>query len=502
MNVFLLYRNRDFVFPIKLPEQSVNLVQDLELSALFEGMAQGDAFLLETVRTVILGGLSDVKEIEYRQMILKDCLAHREEVRALYQLSCEAVKNEKNRNIGIFSDTPRYVLEGSVKTLELFVPMLESLARTARDLEPVWQSEGFKRFFGMIREELSASYLAGMEGYLRRLKFPNGILVSAVLGKRLKAEHYTLHDLPYRKRSLMEFIFGRRDGAYGFTIADRDESGGRILSELQDEGVKDIANTLSQSCDHVKAFFMALKRELSFYIGCINLQEQLTTLGASYAFPEAFPGGTCFLSCQSLYNVSLALQLNRKIEGNTVEGDGKQLVMVTGANQGGKTTFLRSMGQACLMLQSGMFVAGEAFSASIGTVFTHFKREEDTTMKSGKLDEELERMSRIIDHITPGSLLLMNESFAATNEQEGSELAMQVVSALVDGGVRVIFVSHFYKFASAVLSQGSEKHLFLRAERQDDGSRSYRLSVGEPLTTGFGGDIYNKIFKEAPDGRV
>lgn len=499
MNVFLLYSNRDFEFPSKLPAQSESLVQDLELPALFEGMAQGDSFLLETARTVILRGLSDVKEIEHRQMILKDCLARPEEVRALYQLSCEAVKNEKSRNIGIFGDTPRYVLEGSVKTLELFVPMLESLAQTARDSEPVWQSEGLKRFFRMIREELSASYLARMEGYLRRLKFPNGILVSAALGKRLKAEHYTLHDLPYRKRSLMEFIFGKRDGAYGFTIADRDESGGRILSELQDESVKDIANTVSQSCDHVKAFFMALKRELSFYIGCMNLQEHLTALGASCAFPKAFPSGTCFLSCRGLYNVSLALQLKRKIEGNAVDGDGRRLVVVTGANQGGKTTFLRSVGQASLMLQSGMFVAGEAFSASIGAVFTHFKREEDSTMKSGKLDEELERMSRIIDHITPGSLLLMNESFAATNEQEGSELAMEVVSALEDGGVRVIFVSHFYKFASAVFSQGSEKHLFLRAERRDDGSRSYRLSVGEPLTTGFGGDIYNKIFEEERD---
>lgn len=498
MNVFLLYRNRDFKLPSKLPVQSESLTQDLELPIIFEAMACDDPFILETVRSVILSGLSDVTDIQYRQLILKDCLAYPNEVKALYNLSCEAVLNEKNKHMGIFRDAPRYVLEGSVKALELFVPMLASLAQMAQAPAPVWHSEGFTRFFQMIREELSESYLTDMEQYLKRLKFPGGILVSTGLGKRLRSEHYTLHDLPDKKRSLKELLFGKREETYGFTIADRDESGYRILSELNDESVKDIANTVSQSCDHVRSFFMALKRELSFYIGCINLQEQLSDIGASFSFPEAYPKGTEVFSCRNLYNISLALQLKKNIEGNTISGDGRQLIIVTGANQGGKTTFLRSMGQSYLMLQSGMFVPGDFFGASIGTVYTHFKREEDETMKSGKLDEELERMSRIVDYIAPGSLLLMNESFAATNEQEGSEIALQVVSALTDRGIRVIFVSHFYKFSSTVFGQHSPKHLFLRAERQEDGSRSYRLSVGEPLTTGFGEDIYYKVFgKEA-----
>lgn len=502
MNVYLLFRNRDFKLPSKLPVQSESLVQDLELPILFQAMARDDPFILETVRSVILCSLSDIEDIRYRQSVLEDCLAYQNEVKALYQLSCEAVQNEKNKHMGIFSDTPRYVLEGSVKTLELFVPMLSTLAGIARSSTPAWRSEGFSRFFQMIREELSASYLTNMERYLKRLKFTNGILVSTGLGKRLKADHYTLHNLPDKKRGLKEFLFGKKEETYSFTIADRDESGYRILSELNDEGVKEIASTVSQACDHVRAFFMALKRELSFYVGCINLQNQLADAGTGISFPETTSNGMYSLTCQNLYNISLALQLNRKIEGNTVNGDGRQLVIVTGANQGGKTTFLRSIGQAYLMFQSGMFIAGDSFSAAMGTVFTHFKREEDSAMKSGKLDEELERMSHIIETITPGSLLLMNESFAATNEQEGSEIAMQVVTALLDKGIRIIFVSHFYKFARACFGRRSEHYLFLRADRQDDGSRSYRLTVGEPLTTGFGEDIYYKIFGEEPYGQT
>jgi DNA mismatch repair ATPase MutS len=56
--------------------------------------------------------------------------------------------------------------------------------------------------------------------------------------------------------------------------------------------------------------------------------------------------------------------------------------MITGANQGGKSTFLRAMGQAQLMAQAGMFAPAQALSVSVCSgVFTHFKREEDATME-------------------------------------------------------------------------------------------------------------------------
>ena len=118
-----------------------------------------------------------------------------------------------------------------------------------------------------------------------------------------------------------------------------------------------------------------------------------------------------------------------RVIGNDVTGDQKALVMITGANRGGKSTFLRSIGLAQLMMQCGMFVPAESFRANVcHGVFTHFKREEDSSMGSGKLDEELRRMSGIVDQISPYSMALFNESFASTNEREGSEIARQIVA--------------------------------------------------------------------------
>jgi DNA mismatch repair ATPase MutS len=196
--------------------------------------------------------------------------------------------------------------------------------------------------------------------------------------------------------------------------------------------------------------------------------------------------------------VSLTLRLGKPAVGNDVKADGKSLLVVTGANQGGKSTFLRSVGTAQLMMQSGMFVGAEFFTADVrDRVFTHYKREEDESMESGKFDEELTRMSAIAEDITRQSLFLSNESFGSTNEREGSEVARQVVHALREAGVKVVFVTHLFDFADGIRQEHSDDVLFLRASRSDDGARPYKLVEEPPLPTSYGQDTYEAIFETA-----
>ena len=169
-------------------------------------------------------------------------------------------------------------------------------------------------------------------------------------------------------------------------------------------------------------------------------------------------------------------------------------MIITGANSGGKSTFLRSTGLARLMMQCGMFVTARSLRASVcRQIFTHFIREEDPDMVSGRLDEELKRMSTIVDLASPHSLILFNESFAATNEREGSEIGRQVVGALLEADIRVFFVTHQFDFADSFHRQHPDTTLFLRAPRQSDGQRTYKLTVAEPLPTSYGQDIYHRI---------
>ncbi len=127
-------------------------------------------------------------------------------------------------------------------------------------------------------------------------------------------------------------------------------------------------------------------------------------------------------------------------------------------------------------------------------LFSHFKREEDTTMKSGKLDEELKRMSEIVDHLSSDCTVLFNESFAATNEREGSEISRQIVSALLEKRVKVFFVTHQYEFAHSLYEKKMANALFLRAERKDRRRAHLQGVQGEPLETSYGEDLYDRIF--------
>lgn len=114
-------------------------------------------------------------------------------------------------------------------------------------------------------------------------------------------------------------------------------------------------------------------------------------------------------------------------------------------------------------------------------------------MTSGRLDDELSRMSAIADQIEPHCLVLFNESFAGTNESEGSEIGYQVARALLDAQVRVFYVTHRFEFAERFLRDHPRSALFLRAEREPDGRRTYKLAVMEPLPTSFGEDLYYQL---------
>jgi DNA mismatch repair ATPase MutS len=94
----------------------------------------------------------------------------------------------------------------------------------------------------------------------------------------------------------------------------------------------------------------------------------------------------------------------------------------------------------------------------------------------------------------PDALILFNESFASTNEREGSEIARQIVTTLLGSGLKVFFVTHLYPFAHAIGEMNLRSALFLRAERREDGSRTFKLIEGKPLETSFGEDLYKKIF--------
>ena len=492
MKAHLLCADGDFDFAAELAPHSEDLIQDLELTTVLAAMAGGDEFLFDVSRRVLLTSLTDPDAIRYRQQILGDCIAQPGIIRQMYGIAVGALRDKRGVWGFWSSGSPSSILSGAVNQLEVLIVRLRELRQIADDHGHKFRAAGLTALFNSLQRDLDDDYFQTLSLHLRQLRFKDGQLLSAQLGRDNSGINYVLRSGGAR-RSWKERVGIEPRSVYSFSIPPRDEAGAQALADMASRGINLVANAAAQSADHVASYFTMLRAELGFYVSCLNLRDQLTARNQPATFPVPATWDQSELTCEDLRDASLALRIDHVV-GNDVDADGKSLIIITGANSGGKSTFLRSAGLAQLMMQCGMFVTARSLRASVcQELFTHFIREEDPAMISGRLDEELSRLSAIVDQIGPHCVVLFNESFAATNEREGSEIGRQVVRALLEAGIRVFFVTHQFDFSDSVYRQRPESTLFLRAPRQPDGRRTFKLTVAEPLPTSYGEDIYHRI---------
>ena len=496
MKVHLLYEDQDFDFAAGLPPGHEDLIQDLELTMLLQAMAAGDRFLTDVSQKVLLACLRDPEAIRYRQRVLADCLAQPAVIREMYDIAVGALYDRRHLwgTYGGSYQNASSNLSGAVLHLESYMTRLRQLRTIADEHAGKFSSDGLQALFATLHRELDDEYFEEVSYHLKQLRFRAGVPMSARLGRDNSGVDFVLRAPGDGRRRWTERLGIGPRTSYSFTLPPRDEAGATILSDLTSRGINLVANAAAQSADHIGSYFTMLRGELGFYVGCLNLADRLAAKGVPTAVPEPAKPSSLMFSCADLRDACLELQSPDPVVGNDVVADGKPIVVITGANSGGKSTFLRSVGVAQLMMQCGLFVTGGSYRADVAHgIFTHFIREEDSGMTSGRLDDELRRMSIVADQIEPHSLMLFNESFAGTNEREGSEIGYQVARALLDAQVRVFFVSHRFEFAERFQREDPPLTLFLRAEREPDGRRTFKLAVKEPLPTSFGEDLYYQL---------
>jgi DNA mismatch repair ATPase MutS len=494
MKAHLLFPDRDLDVHSARPNHADTLLRDLGLDTIVAVMADGGGLIADVSTRVLTEGLCGPAEVVYRQAVLRDCIAHPEVPRQLYDVVDGAIAAEQKE--WHLMDSPDLRLSRGIRVMEIFVHAMNELRALAEEHASACASDGFSALFRTFQADLDDAYLAEVGEHLSRLRFRQGVLLSTGLGRGLKASGYVVRGQHPRKRTWWERLGVSRTTPLTVVIPDRDEAGARALGDIRARGINVVSNALAQSTDHILAFFSLLRSELAFYLGCLNLHRRLTEVGLPVCFPTVTASHELALEVRHLYDPGLALRAGHDVVGNELDASGQRLIIITGANQGGKSTFLRALGLAQILLAAGVFVPAKTMTASLRVpVLTHFKREEDETLQSGKFEEELARMSGLIDEASQQALVLMNESFAATNESEGAEIGSAVIRGLIDSGAIVVVVTHSYELATR-FANGRDGVLFLRAERGEPGRRPYRLPPGLPLPTAFGKDLFGFVFGE------
>ncbi len=263
---------------------------------------------------------------------------------------------------------------------------------------------------------------------------------------------------------------------------------------------------LAQYCESYREFLdptiRRFDREIQFYMAFRERAQALAASNVEFCLPSV-ERGMRDVVIRRLFDISLANKLvkeGRRIVCNDLQFRfPERAALVSGANQGGKTTYARGIGQVLYFAAIGCPVpAAEARVPLFDRLFTHFEREEDVLEGTSKLEADLTRIRRIVTQVTAESVVIMNETFGSTTLADGLFLGKEILARLLRSTALCVWVTFFdelttiadtiVSMVSTVDERDPEKRTFEVVRKPSDGmayadaiARKYRLTYEDLL---------------------
>jgi hypothetical protein len=220
----------------------------------------------------------------------------------------------------------------------------------------------------------------------------------------------------------------------------------------------------------------ALDRDTRFYLAYLDFIAPMRQAGLDFCFPRV-SGPPAGVEVTGTFDLALAGKLAPSqapvIRNDACLGAGQRLLVITGPNQGGKTTFARAIGQLHYLAALGLPVPGRQAQLGLATsVLTHFGREEGTGSLSGRLREDLLRIRGIIAGAGPGTVIILNEAFTSAAPADALFLSRQILTRAEALGALCVCVTFLDELAS--LSPGTVS-MVAAVDPADAGQRTFRI---------------------------
>ena len=369
--------------------------------------------------------------------------------------------------------------------LQNIIDCFERMREMLRSVEGSVRSEGLRLLQEEIRRaESDPTYQRLVEelpGLLAKLRGSASITIGVNLDASLRPVQATLlsvNEKPFTGQSLLNRLFGTRSDREGIAplhsvpqlntdIAA--QLGGAIdpmmvplfadLADVLEKTAIPIADQLSRYANLHGGLFTNLRRGLIFYLGAVRFIRRFEKLGLPVCRPQIAPGEERRCEVKGSYNVHLVLKHLELEDGSgsaivtndILLGQDGHILILTGPNSGGKTTYMQGVGVVHILAQAGCYVPGtQAAVSPLDHLFTHFPLEEKAELDTGRFGEEAMRLGKIFEQVTRHSLVLLNETLSSTSFSESLYLAQDIVRILRRVGARAIYATHLHELGNRV----------------------------------------------------
>ncbi len=445
--------------------------------------------------------LNDVESITYRQDVMKD-------------LEGELLRGHVESFAGEMQEMRRHLaqagkLHNEYQKMSWFLDAVEIYCDTVRNLRD-----------GLSGASPASRGLRGFGGYLESYAVSDGFasLLSETkeLKNRLSEIEYRIHiqglrvtvdkyggEPDYSAEVRETFRKFQEGEVEGFTIRGQAHHDTPVMDSVEErildllvKRYPDFFSELSAYCarhtSYLDQTIRRFDREVQFYLAYLRQMDVLKSAGLNFCYPQV-DAQTKEVRAQETFDLALALVLAReskRVVYNDFYLQGKERIfVVSGPNQGGKTTFARTFGQLHYLARLGYPVPGtEARLFLPDDIFTHFEREEHVGSLRGKLQDELIRMHEVLQRATGNSMVIINEGFASTTLSDALFLGREILQRVVDLGclgVYVTFIDELSKLGEATVSMASTvvpenptSRTFKIVRKPADG-RAYAMAIAE-----------------------